>query len=297
MKKFQRNTEKGIYYFISTLPAAVFFTVLYTIPVFQGLYNSFTDWNGLSKKINFTGMENYIQIFSDNRFLHSMGFTLRYTALLIIGVLVLSMALALLVTYGIHRRLRTFFRSVFFTPVVLSLVTVGLIFNEIFYRVVPQIGEFLGIPWLSKNILGSPDTVIFGILIVNIWQGAGIPFVMLLAGIQNVPSELYDAAHIDGANPAQVFSKITVPFLLPVINVSFVLTLKNGLTVFDYIQAMTQGGPARASESVGILIYSMAFREAKMNLAMAVSAVLLIIITLVSVVQIKISSKFEAGQL
>jgi raffinose/stachyose/melibiose transport system permease protein len=185
----------------------------------------------------------------------------------------------------------------FFAPVVLSLITVGLIFNEIFYRIIPQLGQFIGSDILSKNILGNPKTVIFGILIVNVWQGVGIPFVMLLAGLQNVPSDLYEAAIIDGAATLQVFSRITLPFLLPVLNISFVLTFKNGLTVFEYIQAMTEGGPARSSEAVGFLIYKLAFWEYKMSNAMAISVVLLIVISCVSLLQIKLASRFEVGQL
>jgi len=207
------------------------------------------------------------------------------------------MALALIVNYAIGNRARTFFRSLFFAPVVLSLITVGLIFNEIFYRIIPQLGQILGIELLSKNILGNSKTVIFGILIVNIWQGVGIPFVMLLAGLQNVPADIYEAATIDGANPTQVFTRITIPFLLPVINVAFVLTFKNGLTVFEYIQAMTEGGPMRSSESLGYLIYKIAFWEVQMNIAMSLSVALLIIVSVVSYAQIKISSRFEVGQL
>ena len=163
----------------------------------------------------------------------------------------------------VTKKLRTFYRSIFFFPAVLSLVTVGLTWNQILYRVLPAIGEMLHIEWLSNNLLGSPDTAIWGVLIVNIWQGTAIPFVMMLAGIQNVPGDLYEAARIDGARPFQIFLKITVPFMLPVINVAFVMVLKSGLTVFDYIQAMTGGGPMQTTESAGVLIYQLAFSDSK----------------------------------
>jgi raffinose/stachyose/melibiose transport system permease protein len=169
-----------------------------------GLYYSFTDWNGISKDFRVIGFGNYMQIFTNLRILASMLFTIKYTFLLVVSVLVLAMILALIVTYVLHSRVQTFFRSMFFAPVVLSLITVGLIFNEIFYRIIPQLGRMIGSDVLSKNILGNPKTVIFGILIVNIWQGVGIPFVMFLAGLQNVPSDLYEAAKIDGAGSLQV---------------------------------------------------------------------------------------------
>jgi len=293
----KKASRKNIGYFLFSLPALVLFTLLYAVPMVRGVYYSFTDWNGLAKNFHLIGFANYARAFSNSRVLNSMFFTAKYAALLVVLVLFLAMALALIVTYGIRSRARLVFRSLFFAPVVLSLITVGLIFNEIFFRVIPQLGRMLGSELLSKNILGNPTTVIFGILIVNIWQGVGIPFVMLLAGLQNIPQDIREAAIIDGANPAQSFAAITVPFLLPVINVVFVLTFKNGLTVFEYIQAMTDGGPARSSEAVGFLIYKIAFWENKMSYAMSISVVLLVVITVVSLFQIKLSSRFEVGQL
>ena len=297
MPKDIRRSKKKIGYFLFTLPALLLFSVLFGFPMMRGFYFSATDWNGISRTFKFTGLTNYLNMFKDPRTVNSFSFTIRYTLLLVVCVLFLAMALALIVNYAIGNRARTFFRSLFFAPVVLSLITVGLIFNEIFYRIIPQLGQILGIELLSKNILGNSKTVIFGILIVNIWQGVGIPFVMLLAGLQNVPADIYEAATIDGANPTQVFTRITIPFLLPVINVAFVLTFKNGLTVFEYIQAMTEGGPMRSSESLGYLIYKIAFWEVQMNIAMSLSVALLIIVSVVSYAQIKISSRFEVGQL
>jgi raffinose/stachyose/melibiose transport system permease protein len=291
------RSHKKIGYFLFSFPSLVLFSILYGIPMVRGVLYSLTDWNGLAKGFSFVGLRNYFNLFSNPRVLNSINFTVKYTILLVVSVLILAMILALIVTYVLHPRVVTFFRSMFFAPVILSLITVGLIFNEIFYRILPQLGQMIGNELLSRNILGNPKSVIYGILLVNIWQGVGIPFVMILAGLQNVPSDLYEAAIIDGANPFQVFTKITIPFILPVINVSFVLTLKNGLTVFEYIQAMTDGGPARASESVGYLIYKIAFWEVQMSSAIAISVLLLLIISVISLLQIKISSIFEVGQL
>jgi len=297
MTKNTLQSRKKIGYFLFTLPAFLLFSILFCFPMLRGIYLSVTDWNGINRIINFNGIANYITIFTNGRMLNSLSFTIRYTLLLIVCVLVLAMTLALMVTYSIAPRLKTFFRSMFFTPVVFSLITVGLVFNQIFYRAVPQLGQMIGSELLSKNILGNPKTVIYGILIVSLWQGVGIPFVMLLAGLQNIPSDIYEAAKIDGANSVQVFRRITIPFLLPIINVVFVITVRTGLTVFEYIQAMSDGGPMRASESLGFLVYRLAFQERRLSIAMALSVVLLIVISIASIAQIKVSSRFEAGQL
>lgn len=290
-------TEKNLTYFLFTAPAVLLYTLLLVIPVFQGIYYSMTDWSGLSKNIKFIGLANYAKIFSDKRVLHAFGFTFKYSLLLLVCVLSLATILALILHYVLKGRSKTFFRSIFFFPAVLSLIVVGMTWNEILFRVVPTIGQALGVEWLSVNILGSPVTAMYGILLIHIWQGTAIPFVLILAGLQNIPTDLYEAAIIDGASPFQTFRKITIPFLLPTFNVAFVMVLKAGLMVFDYIRATTSGGPARATESVGILIYDLSYDSLKMSYALAISMVVLLVIIAITFVQMKASSKVEVGQL
>lgn len=292
-----RKDKKQWVYFSWTIIPLVLFIGLFIIPVLMGFNYSFTDWNGLAQEYHYIGFDNFMELFTNKRIMKSLTFTGKYTILLVIIVMVLSMALTLMLTYVVAKKVRTFFRSVIFFPAVLSLVTVGLTWNQILYRVVPQIGQALNIDWLSKNILGSPDTAIWGIILVNVWQGTAIPFVILLAGIQNVPADLYEAARIDGAKPWKIFTKITIPFMIPTINVAFVMVLKSGITVFDYIQAMTEGGPMRSTESAGILIYNLAFSDYKAGTASAYAVLLLLIIAVISAIQMKLSSKVEVGQL
>lgn len=284
-------------FFIITIPAVFLFTLLFTVPVLQGIFYSFTNWNGLAKTYDFIGLDNYIKMFQDNRVMSTFGFTARYTFILVLVVLTLAMIIALILAYFVSKKLTVTLRSIYFFPAVLSMVVVGLVFNEIFYRVVPQIGQALGIGWLSQNILGSIDLAIYGILFVNVWQGTAIPFVLFLTGLKSIPRDIYDAALVDGATPFQIFTKITIPFLLPTINVAFVLTLRSGIMVFDYIQAMTGGGPVRATESASVLIYNLSFLSGKMGYATSISTVMLLVIALISLVQINISKRFEVGQI
>lgn len=296
MDKIRKNKKK-LTYFSWTLIPLVLYLMLFIVPVIMGVNYSFTDWNGLSQKYNYVGFSNFIGLFSNKRIFKSLVFTGKYTFFLVVIIMVLSMALTLMLTYVVARKGRTFFRSVIFFPAVLSLVTVGLTWNQILYRVLPQVGEMLHIGWLSQNILGSPDTAMWGVLLVNVWQGTAIPFVILLAGIQNVPQDLYEAARIDGATPFKIFKSITIPFMMPTINVAFVMVLKSGITVFDYIQAMTEGGPMRSTESAGTLIYQLAFSDGRAGTASAYAVLLLLIIALISLLQMKFSSKVEVGQL
>ncbi len=273
------------------------YILFFVVPIFMGINFSLTDWNGLTKTYNYIGLENFVSLFQTKRILNSMIFTGKYTIALVIIVMVLAMVLTLLLTYVVAAKFRTAFRSVIFFPAVLSLITISLTWNQIMYRVLPQLGQMLNIDWLSKNLLGDPGTAIWGVIFINVWQGTAIPFVILLAGIQNVPTDLYEAAKIDGAGSFRLFTNITIPFMIPTINVAFVMVLKSGLTVFDIIQATTAGGPMRSTESAGILIYQLAFNDNKTGLASAYAVLLLIAIGLISAIQMKVSSKLEVGQL
>ena len=179
----------------------------------------------------------------------------------------------------------------YFIPAVLSMLTVGLIFNQIFYYILPPIGKALGNPTLSKSLLSSPRMAIWAILFVNLWQGLPIPTLLILAGLQSIPMDLLEAASLDGARDFQKFRFITVPFILPVLSVVLVLTLNGGLMVFDYIQSMTGGGPGGATRSIALLIYEHGFTQNKYAYSIAEAIIAGIIIAAISAVQITFTNK------
>lgn len=286
--------QAEISYVLLTLPALALYIVFFLFPVFIGLYYSMTDWDGFSLKYNFIGLQNYIDILQDKRFLQSMKFTIHYTVLVVFFKLVIALLLAILLSGPL--KFRGFIRSVYFFPAVLSMITVGFIFNQVFYAVIPAIGEMLGIEMLSKNILGNKDTAIYGIAFTNIWQGVAVPMMIFIAGLAAVPKDLLEAARIDGANEWQRFLYVTVPFLIPMLTVNLVIAIKGGLTVFDYIVAMTDGGPAGATESLGFLIYRHGMNEMQFGYGTAEAIYVFIMIAVVSFIQIKLLNRKEAGQ-
>lgn len=291
--KTKKNKLNDITYFLFSFPCTIIYCIFFISPVFLGIYYSFTDWNGISKQYNFIGLKNFIKLFNSGRFSRTIIFNLKYSIYLIIGIIIISLFIAILLNSKIKQKV--FFKAIYFFPAVLSMITVGLIWNEIFYRFIPFIGQQFGIEFLSKNILSNPKYAMFGVLIVNIWQGVAIPIVLFLAGLQSIPSVLYEAATIDGATSIQKFKNITFPYIIPVINVVFVLALKAGFTVFEYIMALTGGGPGGATESIGILIYKHAFDEFKYSYSIAESVILFVLIGGISLIQIGILSKREVN--
>ena len=219
--------ERNRTHLLLVLPDVILYTVFSVFPILLGIYYSFTDWDGIRKSYQFIGLRNYIKMFTDKRFLNSVSFNVWYTILLVIVVTVLSVILGILLNQKIKGQ--SFFRSLYFFPAVISLLTGGLIFNQIFGRGIPFLGEALGVEFLQKNILASKTLAVYGVLFVNVWQGVAIPTVLVMSGLQTVPHELVEAASLDGATKWQIFRYLTMPFLRPTISMIIILNLKSGL--------------------------------------------------------------------
>jgi len=255
----------------------------------MGVGYSLTNWSGLRQQADFVGLANYARLFSDRSFHQSLRFNAVYTVQLVVITMVVAMVLAICLNQRI--KFRTFFRGALFYPAVLSMLTIGMVFSEILARVIPSLGDTLDIGFMQFNVLSRPTTAPLGILFVHLWQGLAIPTILLLAGLQSIPSEMYEAAEIDGAGNWAKFRKITFPFLLPVLSVVLILTLKSGLMVFDYIMVMTEGGPAGSTRSLTFNIYNVGFMQLQFGYAIAQAMVITAIVVVISYVQIRITSK------
>ena len=265
--------------------------IFFYLPMIQGFFYSLTDWTGLTPNYNMVGFENYRNIFSDQKFMKSISFTILFTIGLIVGEVVLGIFIARL----LNGKLKGvgFFRTVYFFPAVLSTVTLGLIFKQVFNYGLPQIGEALNISWLQQNLVANEKTVVLGVLFVALWQGVAMPVIIFLSGLQSIPSEILEAASMDGANKQQIFRNIELPYLLPSLSIVFIMALKSGLTAFDLIYALTGGGPSDKTTSLGLLVYNYAFKSNQYGYANAIAVVLFIIIAIISIIQIRVSKRFE----
>lgn len=281
----ERITTYGLF----CLPGFIAYCVFLIFPILMGIYYSFMDWNGISKSYNFIGFANYAKLFTDKKFGEALLFNFRYTIMLIIGVVVISVVLALLLNKEFKGR--SFFRTLYFLPAVLSMITVSLVFKQVFFYVLPAIGKALGIEALSTNILASKQNAIYGVLFVHLWQGVALPTLLFLAGLQTIPTELYEAAAIDGANGWQQFKHITVAYLIPTLSVVLVLLVKQGLMVFDYVKSMTAGGPGTATQTIALLIYNNGFERNRYSYSIAQAIATGVIIALISAIQIQASNR------
>lgn len=290
-EKRKKMKSKDIAFYVMALPAVFLFAVFHTFPALQGVYYSFTNWDGLGFTYDFVGLKNYINLFKDENILNSYLFTFKFAIISTILVNILS----LLIAMGLNARIKfkNFFRAVYFLPNVLGVLIVGFIFNYIFANVVPQLGDKLNIGFMSTNILGSENLAWIGIVIVGVWQACALNVILYLSGLQTVPTELYEASSLDGANKWQEFWKITFPMIAPFFTINMVLAMKNFLMVFDQVIALTGGGPGRSTEAISLLIYKGGFQGGEFAYQAANSVVYFIVIMLISIFQIKVLQRRE----
>ena len=287
MRKFLNKHWGWTFLIIPLILQAIFFY----FPMLQGAFYSFTNWTGLTYNFDFVGINNYSILMTDEKFFKALGFTLILTVCLIVGEIVFGILIARALNSKIKGQ--TFFRAWFFFPAVLSGLTVSLIFKQIFNYGLPAIGESLNIEFLKTGLLGTTYGSIFAALFVMLWQGVAMPIIIFLSGLQTIPTEIKEAAAIDGATSRQTFWSIELPYLLPSISMVFIMALKAGLTAFDQIFALTGGGPSNSTTSIGLLVYNYAFKSNQYGYANAIALILFLLIAIVSIVQIKISKRYE----
>lgn len=287
MRKFLNKHWGWTFLIIPLILQAIFFY----FPMLQGAFYSFTNWTGLTYNFDFVGINNYSILMTDEKFFKALGFTLILTVCLIVGEIVFGILIARALNSKIKGQ--TFFRAWFFFPAVLSGLTVSLIFKQIFNYGLPAIGESLNIEFLKTSLLGTTYGSIFAAIFVMLWQGVAMPIIIFLSGLQTIPTEIKEAAAIDGATSRQTFWSIELPYLLPSISMVFIMALKAGLTAFDQIFALTGGGPSNATTSIGLLVYNYAFKSNQYGYANAIALILFMLIAIVSIVQIKISKRYE----
>lgn len=276
-------------FFLFTIIPLGLYSFFYVFSVLSGINYSFTDWNGISQSYGYIGFKNYANLLQNPFFWQSLWVTLKYALLLVGGVIIVALILSL--SLNSIKRFKTLTKSIFFIPAMIGGVTIAMIWDQIFYRVVPVIGQAMGIEFLSQNPLAMPTSAIIAVAFVNIWQAAAMPTIIFIAGLQSIPDEQYESAMLDGASTFQRFRYITLPYLIPTVTVNLVLTIKAGFTVFDYPFVLTGGGPVRSTTVIGVMIYNDAFQNMKFSMANAEACVLFLIIAALSILQIKLSSK------
>lgn len=271
-------------YLILVLPGMIIFTIGLIVPLFLSFRYSLTSWDGMSSEKIFIGLENYVKLFKDSEFRDAWWFTIKFT----IGNTIIQNVLALLFALALDSGIRAqkLYRTALFVPCLISAVVVGFIWLKMFSNVLPALNDFLGTNF-NFLLFGKAETVLGGLLIANNWQWVGYWMLIYLAGLQSVPSELYEAAKVDGANAIHRFFNVTIPMLAPAITICVVGITTGSLKVYDLLVASTKGGPGRASTSVIYKTYTTAINGRQYGYGSAMTVTLVLALLLVAVIQVK----------
>ena len=279
----------GNYVFI--LPALLMFATFSLYPFFKVFQLSVTNWDGISLEMTFVGLDNFRDLLTDNPvFWLSMknAFFVTFMALTFQNLLALFLALVC------DRDIRggNVYRVIFYLPPVLSGIVVGLIWNWIYdgnYGLLNHFLNFIGLGNLARAWLSDAKSALPAVAVIHMWKGFGWGFVILLAGLQSIPRELYEAARVDGANTWVVFKSITAPLMIPVFILVSILTILGTMQIFDIIIATTGGGPGYHTEVPITRIVSTMIGASKFGYACAMGVIFGLILLAISLIQIRVS--------
>lgn len=274
------------YFVIFVLPTLVAFALFFIIPFVMGIGLSFTKFTTVTNA-KWVGLENYIKAFTfDGEYIHALGFTTLFTIVSMITVNVLAFAIALLLTGGIKGT--TIFRSIFFLPNLIGGIVLGYIWNLLINGVLSPFGVDIS----YKTSYGF-----WGLVVLSNWQLIGYMMVIYIAGLQNIPSDIIEAAAIDGASPLTVLFKVKIPMVMPSITICMFLTLTNTFKMFDQNLALTAGAPENSTEMLALNIYNTFYgRVGWQGVGQAKAVVFFLIVALIAFVQLKLTGQKEVEQ-
>ena len=273
---------------IFVLPTLLAFTIGFIIPFFEGLYLSFCQFTTV-KNAKWVGISNYQRVFTDESFLHSFGFTVKYAVVAIVLINVIALCFALLLTRNIKGT--NIFRTVFFMPNLIGGIVLGYIWQILINCILSLVGQ----PLLALNSQAG----YWGIIILTAWQQIGYMMIIYIAGLQNVPDDLIEAAQIDGATQWETFWQVKLPMIMSSITVCVFLTLTNSFKLFDQNLALTAGEPNHLTEMLALNIYQTFYARAGLQwkgLGQAKAVLFCLLVVVISFLQLKATRSKEVQQ-
>lgn len=280
----QKTLKK--YFVIFTVPTLLAFAFAFIIPFAQGLYLSFCKFSTV-KNAKWVGFDNYVRAFTDNKdFVNALLLTASFTIVALILINLFAFSIALLLTRKIKGT--NLFRTVFFMPNLIGGIVLGYTWQQMINAVLLR---------YETTIVSNMKYGFWGLVILMNWQMIGYMMIIYIAGLQNVPTDLMEAAEIDGATPWQRLTKITIPMVMPSITICMFLTLSNSFKLFDQNKALTNGAPMDKTEMLALNIYRTFYgRPGYEGVGQAKAVIFFILVALIALVQLRLTRSKEVDQ-
>lgn len=290
----QSQPKKTIrkFFEFGAIPLTIFTGVL-VYPFMQGLFLTFTDWDGFAYT-KLDGFKNYSQSLTDPKFWVTMGFTLKFVLVSVILVNLVAFGLALLVTSKLKSS--NLFRTFFFIPNLIGGVVLGVIWQFIFNTALTSLARKFKIPFLQDSWLNDTNKAFWALIIVTVWQASGYMMIIYITGLISIEPEVVEAATVDGASPFRLLTAIKIPLMAQAFTISLFLTMRNGFMAYDVNLALTGGGPFRTTELISMHIFQEAFAFGHFGTGQAKAVLMFILVAFAALVQVAVSKRMEANQ-
>ena len=273
------------YFPIFVLPTLIAFSFAFIIPFVMGVYLSFCKFKTITNA-QFVGLENYIKIFADKDFVNAFGFTLKFSVVSIITINVFAFVLALALTRKIKGT--NLFRTVFFMPNLIGGIILGDIWQQMINAVLLK---------YETTLVANPTYGFWGLVILMNWQMIGYMMIIYVAGLQNVPTDLIEAAQIDGATSLQTLFKVKIPMVMPSITICLFLTVSNSFKLFDQNLALTAGAPSKKTAMLALDIYNTFYgRNGYEGVGQAKAVLFFIVVAVIALGQLVLTRRKEVEQ-
>lgn len=270
------------YYPIFALPTTAAFIIAFLLPFVMGIYLSFTRFTTIGDA-EFTGLSNYIEAFTNKDFLNSLWFTVKFTLVSVVSVNLIAFTLAMLLTRNI--KLRNFFRTVFFMPNLIGGIVLGYIWQLIINGVLERVGV---------TITFDAKYGFWGLVVLMNWQMIGYMMIIYIAGIGNIPSDLTDAAKVDGASSFEILRHVIIPMVMPSITICLFLTITNSFKLFDANLALTDGAPSKQTAMLALDIYKTFYGSVgSQGVGQAKAVIFFLLLAAISLIQLKFTRERE----
>lgn len=270
-------------------PVLLFLGIL-VYPFLQGLFLTFTDWNGFGHT-KLTGFANYATSFKDKEFWSTLSFTLKYVIISMIAVNVVAFGLALLVTSKLKSS--NIFRTFFFVPNLIGGVILGVIWQFIFNTALTSIATKFNIKLISNSWLNTTNGAFWALIVVTVWQSSGYMMIIYITGLVSIDNEVLEAAKVDGASPLRTLLSIKMPLMIQAFTISLFLTMRTGFMAYDVNVSLTGGGPFRTTELVSMHVFQEAFAFGHFNTGQTKAVVMFVLVAFAALIQVGVTKRME----